>query len=222
MIWNAFIVLTGPGRSQGTPLTAWIRVPLQWVASTTAAQFPDETHTSIRRTFTPPEQPHCKRTFCGYCGTHLSYWSEDPPSEADFLNVTLGSLLGEDLRALQDLDLLPDDVEPNEIRTISRIFSSSGDVHEAVETRQQEEPVVNRSRRQGQLGNLDWFEEMIDGSRLGRTRKTRRGMGTTPDGSTKIQWEVSEYIDDGTDSSTPSGSKRKIGDVAGDNMPREG
>ena len=133
--------------------------------------------------------------------------------------MTLGSLLGEDIRALQDLDLLPDDFEPHDIETIPRKTSSNGDALQAATNTQLEQPVVNRSQRQGRLGDLDWFEEMIDGSRLGRTRKTRRGMGTTPDGSTSVQWEVSEYVDDGTEPSTPSGSKRKIGDVAGDDVP---
>lgn len=210
-------MLTLTGRSQATPLTAWLRVPLNWVSSATIAQFPDETHTSIRRIFTPQEQPHCKRIFCGYCGTHLSYWTEEPSSEADFLSVTLGSLLGEDIRALKDLDLLPEDVEADNLG----VSSSS---HEpAVATKQQDQPVIRRSQRQGRLGNLDWFEEMIDGSKLGRTHTTRRGMGTSSNGNTNIQWEVTEYHDDGTEVTTLSGNnKRKIEDVAGDDVQMKG
>ena len=49
-----------------------------------------------------------KRHFCGFCGTPLSYWSENPKSEAEFISLTLGSLVGDDLRDLDELGLLPE------------------------------------------------------------------------------------------------------------------
>ncbi|ETN38072.1 uncharacterized protein HMPREF1541_07696 [Cyphellophora europaea CBS 101466] len=207
-------------RAQATPLTAWLRVPIDWVFSTTVAQFPNETHSSIRRIFTPADEPHCKRVFCGFCGTHLSYWTEQPAEEAEYLSITLGSLLGEDIRALQDLDLLPDDVEASLSNPDDPLEDST-----VATTAQPDRALQRRSIHGGRLGDLDWFGEMIDGSRLGRTRKMRRGMGFTPDGTTQLSWEVSEYVEgedeeEETSSNTnAAGSKRKIGDVgSGDDV----
>ena len=213
---------TSTGRSQATPLTAWLRIPLDWFSSATIAQFPDESHTSIRRIFTPEHQPHCKRVFCGFCGTHISYWTEEPPEEADYLSVTLGSLLGDDIRALQELDLLPEDMEPEGVGA-----TNGGNDNRAVTTQQQQESdqaVTRRSHRQGRLGDLDWFEEMLDGSRLGRTQKTRRGKGSNADGTMTVQWEVSEYREGDSEPSNPAGgsSKRKIGDVSSDDVAMRG
>ena len=215
------------GRSQATPLTAWLRIPLDWFSSTTVAQFPDESHTSIRRIFTPDYQPNCKRVFCGYCGTHLSYWTEEPASEAGYLSITVGSLLGDDVRALQDLDLIPEDVDSQDVTAAT---DGSNDNRAVATTQQPQEPdpeaVTRRGRRQGRLGDLDWFEEMIDGSRLGRTQKTRRGIGTDANGTTTVQWEVSEYREGDSEPSTPTtttgSSKRKIGDVGGDDIAMRG
>ena len=175
---------------------------------------------SIRRIFTPEHLPHCKRVFCGFCGTHLSYWTEEPASEAEFLSVTLGSLLGDDIRALQELDLLPEDIEPeaivgtdgtNDPKTVAR----------PSQPETSEQGVSRTSQRQGRLGDLDWFEQMIDGSRLGRTQRTTRGLGVSADGNRTVQWEVSEYTEG--DSDTPSSStKRKIGDVTGDDVAMRG
>jgi hypothetical protein len=137
----------------------------------------------------------------------------------------LGSLLGDDIRALKDLDLLPEDVEPEEFGATDANTDGSGEPRTVVTTRQEsDQPVTRHSRRQGRLGDLDWFEEMIDGSRLGRTQKTRRGMATTADGTTTVQWEVSEYREGESEPSTPASgsSKRKIGDVTGDNVSMKG
>ena len=136
------------------------------------------------------------------------------------MNITLGSLLSEDLRALQELDLLPDDASleasgRNEQVTPSSVKQNdSGSVQALV---QQENQPHRRTQQSGRAGSLTWFEEMLDGSRLGRIQKTRRGIGVSNDGSTKVEWEVSEYFDDGAEAPlAPSSSKRKIGDVARD------
>ncbi|KIW88890.1 uncharacterized protein Z519_10374 [Cladophialophora bantiana CBS 173.52] len=208
-------------RSQATPLTAWLRVPLAWYSSTTQSFFPDETHASIRRIFTPLHTPHSQRVFCGYCGTHLSFWTEQPAEEAEYMNITLGSLLSEDLRALQDLDLLPEDVDTEESTDDAQQFMMSGalqqsddDAAQGATTQQKNQPLT-RTQRSGRTGGLTWFEEMLDGSRLGRTQNTRRGVGVSNDGWTQVEWEVSEYFDDGSEE-LPTGSKRKIGDVGKD------
>lgn len=221
------------GRSQATPLTAWLRVPLPWFSSSTQALFPDESHSSIRRTFTPLHAPHSQRIFCGYCGTHISYWTEHPPAEAEYLSITLGSLSNNDLHALQELDLLPDDVVNQDIQPNTILPSSSPAVQPPVpsqpaEQMQQRGQTVMHSHRTGRLGAISWFEELLEGSRLGRSHNTRRGHGLSADGSTKVEWEVSEYFDNGTEEpessqATPTGSKRKIDDVgAGDDTKMHG
>lgn len=199
------------GRSQATPLTAWLRIPIHWYQSYTQSYYPDETHTSIRRTFTPHHEPYSKRNFCGFCGTHLSYWSEQPPSESDYLHVTVGSLLGEDIRVLEELDLLPPDTNTealNEANTGSR----PNEPNSALSTTRNN---VTTTERRGTTGDLSWFEEMISGSALGRTTRTRRGMGLSSDGSTAVEWEVTEVGDSEAEADSGAArSKRKIGEVA--------
>ncbi|RMD39341.1 hypothetical protein DV735_g5779, partial [Chaetothyriales sp. CBS 134920] len=152
--------------------TPVLRVPLTWVSSSTIALFPDETHTTIRRTFTPATRPHVQHIFCGYCGTQISRWSEQPRGEADFLNVTLATLGPRGLDLLEELDLLP-----------------TGE-------------------------SVNWYEELIQGSRLGRTLQTRRGVATTADRSTSVQWEVSEWAEGGEDTAP----KRKAGELEDDDV----
>lgn len=190
------------------------------------AQFPDETHSTIRRIFTPVHEPNCKRVFCGFCGTHLSYWTEEPATEADYLSITLGSLLGEDIHALQELDLLPEETTPEDFGATPANTDGGAESSQVANTTQADRSLNQRSTHTGRLGDLDWFEELIHGSQLGRTQKTRRGMGVSADGTTQISWEVSEYVDgaddedEGAQSSTnAAGSKRKIGDVgSGDDV----
>ena len=154
---------------------------------------PDESHTSIRRSFTPQHEPSCKRHFCGYCGTHLSYWSEQPSTERDYLRVTVGSLVRDDLDRLQELGLLPEE--------------DAGSNHSAVAQSGNGQPFV-RSQRQLGTGNISWFEEMIDGSSLGRVQRTNHGTRVSADGTTRIEWEVSEYVE-GDNPGTPGRGKRK-------------
>jgi hypothetical protein len=184
-------------------------VPIAWYQSHTRSYYPDETHSTIRRTFTPLHAPHCKRIFCGFCGTPLTYWTEEPVSESDYLQVTVGSLLGDDIRALEDLDLLPQDVE---VDTLTQADAPADTDQDKVVTSTSN--ATTRTERSGTTGDLPWFEEMISGSALGRTQRTRRGMGMSADGTTRVEWEVTEIGagDDDSDSGTGRG-KRKIGDV---------
>ncbi|KAF7544735.1 hypothetical protein G7Z17_g9716 [Cylindrodendrum hubeiense] len=164
-----------------TPLAAYIRVPLSWYQSTTFALFPDETHTLIRRAYTHPSQQHSKRHFCGYCGTPLSYWSEDPPSEAEYINLTLGSLLREDLRDLEDMGLIPEDGNGND----------KGDNRSPTS-----EEAADRSAALRQSYGVPWFDGMVEGSKLGRLRRSQ-GAEQSQDGRVKVEWEVVEYSGDG-------------------------
>jgi hypothetical protein len=71
-----------------------------------------------------------------------------------------------------------------------------------------------RTERYGTSGDLSWFEEMISGSALGRTQRTRRGMGMSADGTTRVEWEVTEVGEKDEDSDAGTGrGKRKIGDL---------
>lgn len=129
---------------------------------------------------------------------------------------------------MHELDLLPEEVDAQELVVPSTHTDGPAPDEEESRVATTERPsnassaaAMHRSTRSGRLGDLDWFEELIDGSRLGRTQKTRRGAGLSADGTTQVSWEISEYVEgeDGsgqTVTATSSSSKRKIGDVAED------
>ncbi|PYH96728.1 hypothetical protein BO71DRAFT_374792 [Aspergillus ellipticus CBS 707.79] len=223
-------------RFHASPLTAWLRVPLTWYQSHTESYFPDETHATIRRIFSPHHAPHTQRVFCGYCGTPLTYWREEPREEAEYMSVSIGSLYGDDQRMLEDLDLLPPETPSQSSDEEAEEEDSDGEEDEDNDEEKDVEqpegarqvvvtPVatsrgspssnvvippglgVSRSYRHGTLDGIPWFEEMIDGSRLGRLMKTRRGAGVSDDRSTSFEWEVSEW----TSGETQAAGKRKRG-----------
>lgn len=185
-------------RSQASLLTAWLRVPLPWYRSSTVSFFPDETHNHIAKTFVPVDEPACQRKFCGFCGTHLTYWTEDPEDEKDFMNVTLGSLGARDLHALDQLGLLPNRSEESSPGQTASPKGSGGDAESRLVAPQLRD-TVERSKRSGQTGGITWFEEMIRGSELGHHSNRRKGHGQSADGTTTVMWEVSEYFEDHTD-----------------------
>ncbi|KPM41558.1 hypothetical protein AK830_g5040 [Neonectria ditissima] len=180
-----------------TPLAAYIRVPLSWYQSSTYAFFPDETHALIRRAYTHPSQQYSKRQFCGYCGTPLSYWSEEPPTEAEYIHLTLGSLLREDLRDLEDMGLIPEDQDDKNTETLQNPPGTAAD----------------RSTALRQSYGVPWFDGMVDGTRLGRLRHSQ-GVRQSPDGRVKVEWEVVEYSGDSEDVDMESTlhAKRKLHD----------
>lgn len=138
------------------------------------------------------------------------------------MSIAIGSLLSEDQHALEELDLLPEDYDedaqyagvsrsstlmpPQQAPSSSSItvpsFSDSG---------------ISRSYRSGAIDGIPWFEEMVEGSRLGRLMRAKRGKGSSEDKSTSFEWEISEWYDDGTrgiaqedsDSNGHSTGKRK-------------
>ncbi|KAJ5131359.1 Glutathione-dependent formaldehyde-activating enzyme/centromere protein V [Penicillium bovifimosum] len=208
-------------RLHGTPLAAWLRVPLEWYQSYTQSFFPDETHSSIRRSFSPHHAPQTQRVFCGYCGTPLTFWTEVPSEESNFMSVAIGSLRAKDQRVLDDLNLLPSDFEegasPADVATSSDLAPALGMASSSIIVPSLESSDISRSLHRGRTGGIPWFEEMVEGSRLGRLMRARRGMGVSDDQSTTIQWEFSEWHDDGTsdfvqqdsDSGGPSRPKGK-------------
>ncbi|ROT38804.1 hypothetical protein SODALDRAFT_333428 [Sodiomyces alkalinus F11] len=172
-------------RPLATPLAAFLRVPLSWYHSTTQSFFPDETHSMIRRVFEGqnPLQRQTKRYFCGFCGTPLSYWTERPPSEADFIQLTLASLCGEDLRDLEDMGLIPgsEDVGPSLVSE-----GRGGPVKPAQTT----VSAVERTTR-----GVPWFDSLVEGSRLGNIRRSQEVEQSEGGGGVRVEWEVIEWTE---------------------------
>ncbi|KAK0711635.1 hypothetical protein B0H67DRAFT_493835 [Lasiosphaeris hirsuta] len=165
-----------------SPLSAYLRVPLAYVRSTTRPFFPDETTTMIHRVYTSPHATHTMRHFCGFCGTPLSYWSEEPRSEADFIQLTLGSLEPEDLADLEELGCLP----------------GSGASLEEASDREGEGKAGKAGKGREMVGAVPWFDALMEGSRLGTMRKSK-GHSTNNSGTVRYEWEVTEWVegDDG-------------------------
>ncbi|OKL64679.1 hypothetical protein UA08_01058 [Talaromyces atroroseus] len=211
------------GRAQGVPLTAWLRVPLTWFQSQTYAYYPDETHATIRRTFSPLHAPHTQRNFCGYCGTPMTFWTESPQEEADFMSVSLGSLFGDDLRLLEDLDLLPEDATDESFGDQTSSEAVTENAPEWISSSSAvtaSNPAATACYRHGTLAGVPWFEEMIQGSRLGRIMSSRRGIGVSEDQSTAFEWEISEWHSSSDTGRKPTGvltpggnGKRKADDM---------
>jgi hypothetical protein len=207
-------------RSQGVPLTAWLRVPLTWFQSQTLSYYPDETHTVIRRTFTPPHAPHTQRNFCGFCGTPLTYWTESPREEAEYMSITIGSLSSDDQRLLEDLNLLPcaDDTEdmledPQVSVTSLSPLPFTLTAHSSADT-----SGFSKQFKGSLASGVPWFEEMIEGSRLGRLIRTRRTISIGNDRSTTVEWEIDEWREGDTgkassDASVGVAGKRKLDQV---------
>ncbi|KAI5285198.1 hypothetical protein KEM55_000752, partial [Ascosphaera atra] len=170
-----------------------------------------------------------RRTFCGFCGTPLTYWAEKPRGEEKFISVTVGSLRGRDQRRLEELGVLPE-AESSDEEEEEEVSERKGKAHEddkdsdadddddvevvqgevedaddagpahanarsgAVARRAGEDddtllraPRVSTAHRTGTSAGIPWFEDMIHGSRLGRTQRMRRGQGEAPDDSAKMQ-----------------------------------
>jgi len=190
---------------QATPLTLWLRVPLSWFRSATFSQFPDETHRSIQRTFVSPFASNTRRQFCGYCGTQLTSWHELTREDADFIYLTVGSLLDEDQEALGELGWLPGDSSDEEM---------TGELFLDTQRRIAEsflQPAVTRG--------APWFEEMVESTKLGKLKR-QKGGHVSRSANVKIEWEVVEWTEgDDADDEAAEGvkGKRKIGDIeAGD------
>jgi hypothetical protein len=67
---------------------------------------------------------------------------------------------------------------------------------------------------------LPWFETILQGSKLGNMRRSW-GSRESGDGRVKVEWEITEWNDEGENENTLPG-KRKIGDVEAHNSHMEG
>lgn len=174
-----------------------LRVPLAYIHSTTYAFFPDEIPSTIKRVFTPRHAPHTKRHFCGLCGTPISHWSEETPEEAEWIYVNIGSLRSDSMERLEDAGLLPG----LESGGKGMVQTATGGTKRAADLGQGRE-----------VRGTPWFEEMIQGSELGRIKR-RRGGETSADGHTKVEWEITEFESGEGDIPTASTGKRKLGSL---------
>ncbi len=129
--------------------------------------------------------------------------------------MTLGSLIGDDLRELADLGLIPETAARESLALIGGVGGSTG----------------GNGAGGGHGGDgLDWFEELMEGSRLGRMsrgRRTTAGLkgvgGGEGAGTVSVEWEIVEWTggesgggDDRGEATTGNGNgKRKIGEMAG-------
>lgn len=171
-------------------------MPLTWYQSTTYAFFPDETHSSIRRVYEHlnGEEVENKKTtkkhFCGYCGTPLSFWSEEPPAEADFIHLTLGSLDQTDLQDLEEMGLIPEDSDDDTLTGDETKEEQQAEVAEAAS------PSKRDTRALRQTFGVSWIDTMMRDTKLGKLRHSH-GVNTSQDGSVQVNWEVVEYTEGG-------------------------
>lgn len=154
------------------------------------------------------------RHFCGFCGTPLSFWSENPRSEKDYIQLALGSLFPEDLGDLEELGLLSTSGSGSEEASEEEDGEGSKEAREAV---------------QGRMGVVPWLDSLVEGSRLGNMRRMKRGaeveMGVGK--RVRVDWEVVEWDEEEgqgeeekEEEETKKGSgrigKRKLEEVLGD------
>ncbi|KAK0646396.1 hypothetical protein B0T16DRAFT_458318 [Cercophora newfieldiana] len=188
----------------GSPLSAYLRVPLQYYFSSTFPLCPDETSSMIHKMY---PSDHEQRRFCGFCGTPLSYWSEEPRSEADYIQLALGSLFPEDLADLEDLGLLPEtddeevEVEAKPKDQDTKMLGGDGEEQDNRQPTQHERQTV---------GGLPWLDSLTEGSRLG-TLRSAKGSHTNPSGTVKVEWEIVEWTEDDAPEA-PKNGKRKMDD----------
>lgn len=138
----------------------------------------------------------------------MSYWSESPSDESEFISLTLGTLREGDLRDLEELGVVPE---------------SAGGESETVENVGQGE--------KGDLGQgVPWFESMVSGSRLGNIQ---RSAGTRRSGNWSVEWEIVEWTEGETprasstvemegDNADMSPGKRKLDDSTESDATKKG
>jgi len=63
-----------------------------------------------------------------------------------------------------------------------------------------------------EVSGTPWFEEMIEGSELGRIKR-RRGRGRSSNGKTIVEYEITEFESGDGDGITTGTGKRKLGSL---------
>lgn len=100
----------------------------------------------------------------------------------------------ESLERLRDAGLLPSTDE-----------TDNRDTH----GRDEPESEMAKTDHGRKLLGTAWYEEMIEGSKLGRIKR-RRGGQSGSDGRSTVEWDVMEFLDDEDGSSIQGLGKRKI------------
>ncbi|CAK7223515.1 hypothetical protein SBRCBS47491_005231 [Sporothrix bragantina] len=226
--------------SLASPLPTYLRVPLSWYHSTTMPLFPDETQSMIHRSYEHlnpgaargggvTNSTGTRRHFCGFCGTPLSFWSETPRSEADYIRLALGSLSPEDLDELDEWAGTADDSEEGE----DEEEEEEDEAEKAVESLKRAKPGDGPLGRIMSSTGIPWFDSFVEGSRLGRhllrqqkqnlkqaltqsgdsgahIRRHDAGSAQSADGSVQVEWEVLEWTegDDDDDENNKAGGPR--------------
>jgi hypothetical protein len=193
-------------------------VPLTWYHTLTVPYHPDESRVQIRRVYDDDER-RTKRHFCGFCGTPLSYWTEEPRGEGEFIQLTLGSLWAEDLGGLEEMGFLNlnggSDTDSG---------SEGGSPSGCRDGEDREEAVMDGGKAvsgvartgdglMGRIGTLPWFDTLTEGSRLGRLRRAKGGSTNRLGTTVRVEWEVVEWSEDETGGESPR--KRKLDEVEG-------
>lgn len=191
---------------------------MTWYQSVTQSYFPDELHEHIAKTFSPQEQPSFQRKFCGFCGTPISYWTEDPVHQKDFINIALGSMGRKDILALEDLDLLPEHVNlegPSKFGVDDTKAVAEGSSERSQVMVSTSDNGILRTSRSGMSGGISWFEDLIQGSQMGYHSQRRAAYGPSADGITTASLVVSEYYgdDNSKEAQQVPRSKRKAEDI---------
>ena len=120
------------------------------------------------------------------------------------MRVSLESLRGESLGLLGKAGVLPS-IEVEREKLESKQEGVEGMVLDA------------RADEGRETRGQPWFEEIIEGSELGRLRR-RRGGETSKDGRSSVEWEIVEMgIDEdegeGKDAGSTGTTKRKLGEM---------
>lgn len=121
--------------------------------------------------------------------------------EADWIYVNLGTLKRESFEKLEDAGYLSNAAndESEEPATILK------GAKKAV--------LVGQGR---EIRGSPWFEDLIEGSELGRIKR-RRGGQSSADGKTIVEWEITEYEGVDEDFTVTGTGKRKLGSLDGGN-----
>ncbi|KAK4193641.1 hypothetical protein QBC35DRAFT_479792 [Podospora australis] len=209
---------SSPTHRFASPLSAFLRVPLAYYHARINPSFPDETFSQIHKAYTSPTETHSKRCFCGFCGTPLSYWSEEPSSEKDFIQLALGSLAPRDLADLEELGLLPSsspeatssEEEEGEDTPMRHAEDEDEEKGQGGNTKGGKGRAVKRFR-DGTEASLPWFDTLMEGSLLGGTLRHARGRRQNKSGTVRYEWEVVEWEEgDDDEEETRRNVKRKL------------
>lgn len=125
------------------------------------------------------------------------------------MRVNLGSLGRGSVERLQDLGLLGGEDEEEE--------EDEGVAKEGRPRERGSKEVTHKRGVEGrEVRGNPWFEEMIEGSELGRIKR-RRGGKTSRDGRSRYEWEIvevgGEYGEESGKSDVGNTGKRKLDEV---------